>query len=69
MYANKSCRINSIAARDPKYWNLLPASIDPEGGFEVKSRASSFYTIIVHQHAKANITVQIGSRDTMQGLF
>ena len=25
--ANKSCRINSIAARGPKYWNLLPVSL------------------------------------------
>jgi len=27
MNANKSCRINSIAIRGAKYWNLLPVSL------------------------------------------
>ena len=33
--ANKSCQINSIAIRGPKYWNLLPVSLQVTPSFSL----------------------------------
>ena len=46
--AYKSCRINSIAVRGPKFWNLLPVSISKSiwcPNSSAKRRSTNFFAI------------------------